>query len=123
MCSGSANLTSLLVGLCCVSRLARDRQGVILFCLLPFLPLDIRIMLSMSASSSAATASIRPLNRRKLNEVKGEKYEPGALRVIKKDVMKSINSYWPHLYQINSMVGNHNPFFMVKSLLLIQKNL
>lgn len=93
----SANLTSLLVGLCFVSRLAGDRQGVLLACLLPFLPVDTRIMLSMSASSSTATASARPLKRRKLDEVKEEKYEPGALRVIKKDVMKSINPYLPHL--------------------------
>lgn len=54
-------------------------------------------MLSMSACSSTATASARPLKRRKLDEVKEEKYEPGALRVIKKDVMKSINPYRPHL--------------------------
>lgn len=54
-------------------------------------------MLFMSASSSIATATARPLKRKKLDEIKEEKYEPGALRIIKKDVIKSINTYLPHL--------------------------
>lgn len=64
-------------------------------CLLPFPPADTRMMLSTIASSSTATDSARPLERRKLDGGKEEKYKPRALRVIRKDVMKCINPYSP----------------------------
>lgn len=89
---GAANLTNWHV-LCLLP--GRRAPGYLSIYLLSFSPADTKMMLLTFASSSTATASARPLKRRKFDGGKEKKYEPRALRIIRKDVMKGINPYSP----------------------------